>query len=97
MSEDPQFYRDAITARFMEFADALQGDLPPEAVADLKKAYADILERQFRDGVWSVIEREKLVAFIERLLGRQGTMPTSFESLYNRKAELDHQMLQRDP
>jgi len=96
MSEDPQFYRNAITARFMEFADSLHGDFPLELVADLKKAYVEILEKQFRDGRWSAIEREKLIAFIERMLGRQGTIPTDFESLYNRKAELDRKMFESD-
>ncbi len=95
-SGDPQFYRDAITAWFMETADSMKDFLPPEAIAQYKAKCIEHLESQFREGLWSKVERYKLTAFIERLLERQGVTQTDFESLYHRKAELDRKLLGPD-
>src|SRR5581483_1918827 len=89
MGEDPEFYRNAITSQFMEIAKSLEGLAPPEVVAGLRNSFLEILEQQFRDGMWSKVERHKLIAFIEDLLERQGTIPPNLESLYECKAELD--------
>jgi hypothetical protein len=99
MSEDPQFYRDAITSRFMEALDNLGRDfpsVPPAVMADLKKRCAETLDSQFRDGLWGAVERHKLVAFIEQLLNRQGTKIPDLEAFYQQKAELDRRLFDRD-
>ncbi len=97
MSEDPQFYRDEITAKFLADIDELvrqTPDLPPDVIQGWKARTLEILEAQFGAGLWGRVERYKLAAFIERLLNRQGTENLDFEALYQAKAQLDRQLFE---
>ena len=54
------------------------------------------LHEQFEAGLWSRVEKQKLVDFLEGVLHRQAGASPDVDELYQRKAELDRALLE-DP
>ena len=95
---DPAFYREQATKRMSKVLDEL-GDFlrsegaPDEVIAkvmgQLDQQWRETLQEQFESGLWSKVEQQNFVDFIDRLLNRHGTQATDFEALCRLKAELD--------
>src|SRR5262249_47963900 len=71
---DPDFYRDQAIARHKEVLAGLRRQFPDTAEEwdRLERESTEILEQQFRDGLWGHIEQQNFIQFIEGLLHRQG-------------------------
>jgi hypothetical protein len=99
---DPAFYREMTTQRHNEMLDRMpavleEAGLPPEMatklVSKMRTASETILNEQFEAGIYSKLERQKLIAFADQLLNRQSSIPPDFDELYRRKAAIDDRLL----
>ncbi len=102
---DPEFYRSEVRRRTNEMLDKVMSDLIIEDLSDddiaalsrtRKARFESGLEEQFEAGLWSKVERVKLIEFVDRLIHRQGTPDVDFEEFYQHRAELDRSAAERD-
>jgi hypothetical protein len=71
-------------------------ELSAEQYDALEKEYRARCAGWFAEEWFPRVKMAELRDFIDRLLARQGTRPPDFESLYNRKDELDRKFLSGD-
>ncbi len=89
MSEADQFYRqkaiDRVLAKLRDAYRALDIDLSPEELAGSEQYFRERYLESFPEGWAAKYEQGELIAFINRLLHRQGTHMPDFGFLYEKK------------
>jgi hypothetical protein len=91
---DPQAFRQRLDEVHAKMTVEKLKKMSLEDVAAVVWEYNDVLGQRPKDDNELAVDR--LSEFVERLIGRQGSIEPDYDALYNKKAELDRKFFGRE-